>query len=346
MCDRHKECISMRMNQKHPVKKILILGRKNVGKTAIRSKIFPGLSTKKIFFGAECSVQYSNGQFLGNPIEIWEFDGQEVIKEKHFASDLGIIFSTVDIMVYVFDSVINFENDQYNIPNEDLDHYQSCLSAIHEHSPYARLYWLLNKIDMVQENMKRMIFCFHKEQVDKMSIRVRCFITSSFDESLYEVWSKIIYQMVPIFIDLEQNLKHLATILNCKEVILYEYSTFLPLSYIRQQEHPKLAYRDDSMRNVEKKCATIIRSADKCAEFKSVQIKNAKYSALVQKFTSDTYIAVITSDLSNHLTLIKKNLKIAEVHFRGIMESNHPDQAKFNLQVVDAAKSPRSCQIL
>lgn len=343
-CERHNQCISRRISQQHSVKKVLILGRRSVGKTAIRSKIFSGLSTKNISFGAECSVQYSHGKFLGYPIEIWEFDGQEVIKEKHFASDLGIIFSTVDIMVYVFDSVINFGSDEYNIPNEDLDHYLTCLSAIQEHSPYARLYWLLHKIDMLQENKKAVVFCSHKEQVERMSIRVRCFITSSFDESLYEVWSTIIYQMVPIFGDLEQNLKHLATILNCKEVILYEHSTFLPLSFIRQQEHPKMAYRDDSMRNVEKKCATIIRSADKFAEFKSVQIKNQNYSALIQKFTSDTYIAVITSD--RHLTRIKKNLKIAEAHFRGIMESNHPDQAKFNLQVVDEARIPRSCQIL
>jgi Ras-related GTP-binding protein A/B len=72
--------------------------------------------------------------------------------ENYFASQRDNIFRNVEVLIYVFD-VESRELDK------DMHYYQSCLEAILQNSPDARVFCLVHKMDLVQEDQRDMV-CF------------------------------------------------------------------------------------------------------------------------------------------------------------------------------------------
>lgn len=56
---------------------------------------------------------------------------------------------------------------------------------------------------------------------------LQCFRSSIWDETLYEAWSAIVYQLIPNVNSMEQKLKEFAEIMNANEVILKLYICIL-----------------------------------------------------------------------------------------------------------------------
>lgn len=80
------------------------------------------------------------------------FHRQEAFMENYFASQRDNIFRNVEVLIYVFD-VESRELDK------DMHYYQSCLEAILQNSPDARVFCLVHKMDLVQEDQRDMV-CF------------------------------------------------------------------------------------------------------------------------------------------------------------------------------------------
>lgn len=70
---------------------------------------------------------------------------QEAFMENYFASQRDNIFRNVEVLIYVFD-VESRELD------EDMHYYQSCLEAILQYSPDAKVFCLIHKMDLLQED--------------------------------------------------------------------------------------------------------------------------------------------------------------------------------------------------
>lgn len=75
---------------------------------------------------------------------------QEAFMENYFASQRDNIFRNVEVLIYVFD-VESRELDK------DMHYYQSCLEAILQNSPDARVFCLVHKMDLVQEDQRDMV---------------------------------------------------------------------------------------------------------------------------------------------------------------------------------------------
>lgn len=88
-----------------------------------------------------------------------------MIKQSYFINDRVIIFSNVNDMVCVFDMEIS----EFRDFNKDLIHYQSCLDAIFVHSPSAKVYCLLNKIDKVSADQRNTVFTTVVNQLSGLS---------------------------------------------------------------------------------------------------------------------------------------------------------------------------------
>ena len=98
-------------------------------------------------------------------------------------------------MIYVFD-VESRELDK------DLHYYQSCLEAIIQSSPKAKIFCLIHKMDLIEEDQRELIFKERCKQLEKLSLPLdcKCFSTSIWDETLYKVYT--------VFLQLSLNEKY------------------------------------------------------------------------------------------------------------------------------------------
>ncbi|MGH0173254.1 UNVERIFIED_CONTAM: hypothetical protein FKN15_065024 [Acipenser sinensis] len=141
--------------------------------------------------GATIDVEHSHVRFLGNLVlNLWDCGGQDTFMENYFTSQRDNIFRNVEVLIYVFD----VESRELE---KDMHYYQSCLEAILQNSPDAKVFCLVHKMDLVQEDQRDL------------------------------AWSSIVYQLIPNVQQLETNLRNFAQIIEADEVLLFERATFL-----------------------------------------------------------------------------------------------------------------------
>lgn len=126
-------------------------------------------------------MEHSHVKFLGNLVlNLWDCGGQDAFMEQYLDSQKDNIFRNVKVLIYVFD-VESRELDN------DMHYYQSCLEAIHKNSPYAKIFCLVHKMDLVAEDQRDAIFREREEDLKELSMPLKCtcFRTSIWDETLY-----------------------------------------------------------------------------------------------------------------------------------------------------------------
>ena len=89
-----------------------------------------------------------------------------------------------------------------------------------QNSPDAKIFCLVHKMDLVQEDQREVIFSEREEDLKKLSkpLDCTCFRTSIWDETLYKAWSSIVYMLIPNVKDMESSLNEFAEILDADEV--------------------------------------------------------------------------------------------------------------------------------
>jgi Ras-related GTP-binding protein A/B len=290
-------------------KKVLLMGKSGSGKTSMRSIIFANYiarDTRRL--GATIDVEHSHVRFLGNLVlNLWDCGGQEAFMENYFASQRDNIFRNVEVLIYVFD-VESREIDK------DMHYYQSCLEAILQNSPEAKVFCLIHKMDLVQEDQRDLIFKERESDLKRLSrpLDCTCFRTSIWDETLYKAWSAIVYTLIPNVQELERHLKHFADIIDADEVLLFERATFLVISHCQRKPHRDI-HRFEKVSNIIKQFK--LSCSKLAAQFQSMEVKNSHFGAFIDIFTPNTYVMVITSDSSIPSAATLINIKNARKHF-------------------------------
>jgi len=285
------------------------MGKSGSGKTSMRSIIFANYiarDTRRL--GATIDVELSHVRFLGNLVlNLWDCGGQEAFMESYFVSQRDNIFRNVEVLIYVFD----VESRELE---KDIAYYQSCLEAILQNSPDAKIFCLIHKMDLVQEDQRDAIFKDREEDLKRLSkpLECSCFRTSIWDETLYKAWSSIVYLLIPNVHVLEQNLTQFADIIDADEVLLFERATFLVISHKQRKDHRDI-HRFEKISNIIKQFK--LSCSKLAAHFQSMEIRNSQFAAFIDFFTSNTYVMVVTSDptIPSAATLV--NIKNARKHF-------------------------------
>lgn len=70
--------------------------------------------------------------------------------ENYFTSQRDNIFRNVEVLIYVFD----VESRELE---KDMHYYQSCLEAILQNSSDAKIFCLVHKMDLVQEDQRDLV---------------------------------------------------------------------------------------------------------------------------------------------------------------------------------------------
>lgn len=241
-------------------KKVLLMGKSGSGKTSMRSIIFANYiarDTRRL--GATIDVEHSHVRFLGNLVlNLWDCGGQDTFMENYFTSQRDNIFRNVEVLIYVFD----VESRELE---KDMHYYQSCLEAILQNSPEAKIFCLVHKMDLVQEDQRDL------------------------------AWSSIVYQLIPNVQQLEMNLRNFAEIIEADEVLLFERATFLVISHYQCKEQ-RDAHRFEKISNIIKQFK--LSCSKLAASFQSMEVRNSNFAAFIDIFTSNTYVMVVMSDPS------------------------------------------------
>lgn len=81
------------------------------------------------------------------PINRLFFHSQDGFMESYFVNQRETIFRNVEVLIYVFD----IESREIS---KDLAYYRSCLDAVNQNSPGAKIFCLIHKTDLVSEEKK------------------------------------------------------------------------------------------------------------------------------------------------------------------------------------------------
>jgi len=285
------------------------MGKSGAGKTSMRSIIFANYiarDTRRL--GATIDVEHSHVRFLGNLVlNLWDCGGQEAFMENYFASQRDNIFKNVAVLIYVFD----VESRELE---KDIHYYQSCLEAVWEHSREAKIFCLIHKMDLVQEDQREMIFQQRQQELTELSKPLECtlFPTSIWDETLYKAWSSIVYKLIPNVNALETKLERFAELIDADEVLLFERATFLVISNCQRRPH-KDVHRFEKISNIIKQFK--LSCSKLHAQFQSMEVRNSSFAAYIDAFTSNTYAMVVMSDTDIPPATTMINIRNARKYF-------------------------------
>uniref|UniRef100_UPI0035900C07 ras-related GTP-binding protein A isoform X3 n=1 Tax=Myxine glutinosa TaxID=7769 RepID=UPI0035900C07 len=304
--------------EERPPAGVLLMGKSGSGKTSMRSIIFANYiarDTRRL--GATIDVEHSHVRFLGNLVlNLWDCGGQDNFMENYFASQRDSIFRNVEVLIYVFD-VENLEVEK------DMHYYQSCLEAILQNSPEAKVFCLVHKMDLVQEDQRDPIFHKREEDLKRLSrpLECTCFRTSIWDETLYKAWSCIVYQLIPNVQQLETSLCMFANIIEADEVLLFEKATFLVISHYQSKQQRDI-HRFEKISNIIKQFK--LSCSKLAASFQSMEVRNSTFAAFIDVFTSNTYVMVVMSDPSIPSAATLINIRNARKHFEKLERMESP----------------------
>ncbi|CAF1021912.1 unnamed protein product, partial [Brachionus calyciflorus] len=298
-------------------KKVLLMGKSGSGKTSMRAIIFANYiprDTRRL--GATIEVNQTYFKFLGNLVlNLWDCGGQDHFMENYFTLQRENIFKNVEVMVYVFD-VESLEIDK------DIIYYQRCLESLAQHSPNAKIFVLIHKMDLIHDKYRDDTFNKRKEEISAFSkfLDVKCFKTSIWDETLYRAWSCIVQELVLNSSLLENSLNDFADVSEADEILLFEKTTLLIVSQSLRKENTDLK-RFERISNIIKQFKINCNRFD--TTFQSIEIKNGNLTVIIDVFTSNTYIMVIVTNPNITPALTIHNIKYAQKHFEHL-ETSQP----------------------
>lgn len=102
-------------------------------------------------------------------------------------------------------------------------------------------------------------------------------------------------------------------------MVLFEKSTFLVISHYDAVNHEDI-HRFEKISNIIKQFKLSCIKTNYA--FVSMVVKNEKFTALIDEFTSSTYIMVIVSDTNIEQEAITMNIKASREYFESIVQSN------------------------
>lgn len=223
------------MNSKdEDIQKVLLMGRNGAGKTSMRSIIFANYLAKDTYrIAYTVEVNHSRVRFLGNLVlNLWDCGGQDKFMEQYFQSQRDQIFTSVGVLIYVFEVT---SRDW----EKDLKYYEDCLKALSELSASANIFCLIHKMDLVAEKDREKEFAKKSKEIVARShgFKPECYKTSIWDETLFQAWSNIVHVLIPNSKSLEKQLAQFSLFTGADETVLFERHTFLVISHTDVKGH-------------------------------------------------------------------------------------------------------------
>ncbi|CAG8740312.1 14565_t:CDS:2, partial [Gigaspora rosea] len=121
--------------------------------------------------------------------------------------------------------------------------------------------------------------------------------------------SSIVHSLIPNVRLLESHLQNFATICEADEVVLFERN-ILVISHSTRTEHPDV-HRFEKISNYMKQ----FKLSKAQTQFRSMEIRQANFTAFFDVLITNTYVMVIMSDPTVESAATQMNISVARKHF-------------------------------
>ncbi|OBA24434.1 hypothetical protein METBIDRAFT_133461 [Metschnikowia bicuspidata var. bicuspidata NRRL YB-4993] len=291
---------------------ILLMGLRRGGKSSICKVVFHNMQPLDTLY-LESTSKPTSEQFLSLiDLSVMELPGQLNYFEPSYDSER--LFSSVGALVYVIDSQDEYLNALTNL--------STIIEYAHRVNPKIHIEVLIHKIDGLSEDYRidaqRDIMQRTGDELLDLGlegVQVSFYLTSIFDHSIYEAFSRIVQKLVPELPSLENMLDNLVAHSSIDKVFLFDVNSKI---YVATDSSP-----------------VDIQTYEVCAEFIDITIdlddlyveNDAKSD---QQVVKDEIKSI--SYLSNGLVLYKQMIRgLALVALIRNDEDNGPGQSESNM---------------
>ena len=211
--------------QKKPteeMKKIVLIGLSNAGKTCIYDRVFGGKKPYELLNSAATKgisfKEYKVGSII-KPI-IWDLGGQQQYLDEYHGVLRGNIFRKASILLYVIDVT---DTDRFDKARKELEW---SVNQTISYNPEAMINVFFHKIDLVHDE-DALVTYLKKLLSQNISHEITYHSTSIFGQSLFSAWSEIIREISPKTTFINSILTSLKNHEDVQDTVLLEKSTGL-----------------------------------------------------------------------------------------------------------------------
>lgn len=204
------------------MKKIVLMGLSNAGKTCIYERVFEGKKPWELMKSAATKgIAYKSYEVssVAKPM-IWDLGGQQQYLDEYHGPLRENIFKKASILLYVVDIT---DYDRFEAAQAE---FEWSAKQILSHNPRAQINVFLHKSDLIHDK-NLMINYIKKIFSENISHEIFYHYTSIFDESLFKAWSELIRELSPKSTFINSILNILKNQDGVKDVLLIEKSTGL-----------------------------------------------------------------------------------------------------------------------
>ena len=272
------------------IKKIILMGLSNAGKTCIYERVFEGKKPWELMKStATKGIDYKNYEVgsVSKPT-IWDLGGQQQYLDEYHGPLKKSIFQKASVLLYVLDAsdVERYENARVELEwsvNEILKFNQSPI-----------IYVFLHKIDLINDK-KAVIAYLRKLITQNISYNIQFHATSVFDESLFTAWSGIIRDISPKSTYIQSILKSLKDQEGVKEAILIEKKSGLACGSTLEPSDEEIIIGMISLLIVT--CDKVIINM-RFESFTEFRLKTKSNYLLISDVTEDLMLVIILNSIA------------------------------------------------
>ena len=204
------------------MKKIVLIGLSNAGKTCIYERVFEGKKPWELLHSAATKgiayKEYEVGT-ISKPM-IWDLGGQQQYLDEYHGVLKNNIFQKASILLYVIDIT---DSSRYEDARKELEW---SVNQMLSFNPGAFINVFFHKIDLIQD--KDEVVDYLKKFISyKIKHNIRYHTTSIFGQSLFSAWSEIIREISPKTTFINTILNSMKSHDGIKDAVLLEKSTGL-----------------------------------------------------------------------------------------------------------------------
>ena len=279
------------------MKKIILIGLSNAGKTCIYERVFEGKKPWELLHSAATKGityrEYKVGS-ISKPM-IWDLGGQQQYLDEYHGVLRNNIFRKASILLYVIDVT---DTDRYENARSE---FEWSVNQILSFNPRAIINVFFHKIDLVHD--KDAVVAYLKKFLSQnISHKIMFHSTSIFGQSLFSAWSEIIREISPKTTFINSILRTLKNHEGIKDAVLLEKSMGLACGSTLEISDEEIAVGMLSLLII-----TINRVTKemKLQKFRDFKLKTDAFSILINNVTEDLLLIIIlnNADLNNEIIL-------------------------------------------
>ncbi|MFX1532394.1 MAG: ADP-ribosylation factor-like protein [Promethearchaeota archaeon] len=274
--------------QKKPsenLKKIVLMGLSNAGKTCIYERVFEGKKPWELMQStATKGIDYKNYE-VGNLTKpmIWDLGGQQQYLDEYHGPLRKSIFQKAAVLLYIIDAA---DSDRFENARVEFEWSVNQILSYNQ-NPVINVFF--HKIDLIHD--KDALISYLKNFLSQnISYKINYYSTSVFDESLFTAWSGIIRDISPKSIFITSILKSLKDQEGVKDALLIEKTTGLACGSTLNGSDEEIVIGMVSLLIVT--CDRVTKNM-KLQNFKEFKLRTTSNYLLLSDVTSDLMLVII-----------------------------------------------------